>query len=252
MTIETLKMPRSWREWATIARHPCASVFPMMGGADLAALADDIKAHGLREPITLLAVGAQRWVLDGRNRLAAAEAAGVALGEQDVRIVHDVEPAAFIISKNIRRRHLNKEEQASFIIRTVEAAMPDRATVALPVVRSAKGHLQGSRKDPVLTAAVEVGRQHGISRRTIQNARGKLQGKVKGPRGPAVSPAAPAPAPVAVASVAALVIDLRRDITRRRDSHFGTHRKRMAFFKWVEKRLDLIGAAAMTANGNAA
>jgi hypothetical protein len=57
--------------------HPLADLFPMMGEAELSALAADIKAHGLREPIVLH----EGLILDGRNRLKACEIVGVRRGD---------------------------------------------------------------------------------------------------------------------------------------------------------------------------
>lgn len=55
--------------------HPAAAIFPMLPDDELQALADDIKEHGLRQPIVL--AHPDREILDGRNRLAACRIAGV-------------------------------------------------------------------------------------------------------------------------------------------------------------------------------
>jgi ParB-like chromosome segregation protein Spo0J len=60
--------------WRPSAVHPLADLFPMMEPDDLAALADDIKANGLQQPIVVDDAGV---LIDGRNRLAACKRAGV-------------------------------------------------------------------------------------------------------------------------------------------------------------------------------
>jgi ParB-like nuclease domain len=57
---------------STLEFHPLANIFPLIEGYELARLVDDIRTHGLREPVVLY----QGRVLDGRNRLRACEAAG--------------------------------------------------------------------------------------------------------------------------------------------------------------------------------
>jgi hypothetical protein len=53
--------------------HPYADLFPMMTSAELDALAEDVKANGLRHAVVLY----KGLTLDGRNRLLACEKAGV-------------------------------------------------------------------------------------------------------------------------------------------------------------------------------
>jgi hypothetical protein len=189
--------PPSWRSIYPV--HPCADVFPMMSEAELEALAADIKANGLRHSIVLSDGGPHPSVLDGRNRLAALERLGIQIRADDemaervrqagVQLhcwLFDVyrgapeTAAAFVISANIRRRHLTKEQQAELIVKTIEAghAPTDRARVA----RSANGQVHGSTKDPVLEKAVTEAKKHGISKRTVQNARAKLHGRKPAPK----------------------------------------------------------------------
>lgn len=84
--------------------HPVADLFPMMSSAELRELADDIMRDGQIQPVVLL--GDQ--ILDGRNRLAACRLAGVA---PTFCQYHGESPVAFIISANLRRRHLNQGQK---------------------------------------------------------------------------------------------------------------------------------------------
>lgn len=90
--------------------HPAADLFPMLDGAEIQALADDIKAHGLLNPVVLLAENGKRLVLDGRNRLRACGLAGVAprfefwTGEGS--------PTEWVVSQNLHRRHLSTSQRA--------------------------------------------------------------------------------------------------------------------------------------------
>lgn len=89
-----------------ISSHPAAELFPFMSDEELAELAADIRAHGLLEPIVLL----DGLVLDGRNRFRACEAAGV-----EPRFVEwdgTSDPALWVISKNLKRRHLDTSQRA--------------------------------------------------------------------------------------------------------------------------------------------
>jgi hypothetical protein len=85
--------------------HDLANIFPMLAGDEAKALAHDISEHGLREPVTLL----EGKILDGRNRYIACLDAGVA-----PRFTHysGDNPAAYVVSLNLKRRHLDESQRA--------------------------------------------------------------------------------------------------------------------------------------------
>ena len=86
--------------------HPAAALFPMMTADELQALADDIRENGLREPIETY----DGQIIDGRNRLEACKLSGVTprMREWD----GEGSLTAYIVSKNLRRRHLTPSQRA--------------------------------------------------------------------------------------------------------------------------------------------
>ena len=84
--------------------HPRANIFPLFDPKDLGELADDIAAHGLREPIVMH----EGMILDGRNRYQACVMAGV---EPTFKDFDGLDPLAFVISTNLHRRHLTDDQR---------------------------------------------------------------------------------------------------------------------------------------------
>lgn len=76
--------------------HPLANLFPLLHGADLEALAEDIGHNGLQHPVILF----DGKVLDGRNRLAACKLAGVEPRFDEFNGTDD-EALAFVLSLNL-------------------------------------------------------------------------------------------------------------------------------------------------------
>ena len=101
--------------------HPAAEIFPLLTGAELDALAADIKEHGQREPIIIH----DGMILDGRNRYAACEQ----IGREPITEEWDRDgtPEAFVISMNLHRRHLN-ESQRAMIAATLATALSGQRT----------------------------------------------------------------------------------------------------------------------------
>lgn len=96
--------------------HPAANIFPMLDEPDLVALAEDIRAHGLRNPVVV--IGSK--VLDGRNRLAACDRIGI---EATFVQFEGDDPVAFVLSENLHRRHLNESQRAMSAARGVVAGV---------------------------------------------------------------------------------------------------------------------------------
>ena len=84
--------------------HEAADIFPL-DKQHIGELAKDIRKHGLLEPIELF----KEKVLDGRRRLLACEQAGV---EPDYCDVSIPDPVAYVLSKNLHRRHLTNSQRA--------------------------------------------------------------------------------------------------------------------------------------------
>jgi hypothetical protein len=136
----------------------------MMTTEELDELVEDIREHGLLEPITLY----EGQVLDGRNRLAACEQADVAprFVEWDG---NGSSPITFVISHNLYRRNLTPAQKAAI------------AVDALPMLKAeAKERMvAGKTPDPKINGyqgrqgrAVDVaGTQFGVGGATVSRAK---------------------------------------------------------------------------------
>ena len=114
--------PKSWRDELPI--HPAADLLPMMSEPELLELGQDILKRCLLEGVALF----DGQLLDGRNRLDAMEKANVRLvvdGQLDRNIPHrnvrGCDPVAYVLSKNIHRRHLTNEQRLELISKLVTA-----------------------------------------------------------------------------------------------------------------------------------
>lgn len=139
------RKPRAtWRDLIKV--HPTADLFPMMTHQELLELGEDIKARGLRSPIVLLDATDECPVcrlLDGRNRLAAMELVGLQVVDADQSktvplsaavgyhiLSSATDPAAYVISANIKRRHLTSENKRELITRILKCT-PEKSNRAV-------------------------------------------------------------------------------------------------------------------------
>lgn len=102
--------------------HRCADLFPSMSEEDYAALKRDIKAHGIKVPVS-------RWrgqVVDGRHRLQACKELGIEPLFRTVDLPEE-ELDAFVWSMNGARRHLTPAQRAA-----IAALMSRESSVGRP------------------------------------------------------------------------------------------------------------------------
>ena len=135
------KQPKSWRDQIKV--HPAADLFPMMPPDELKALGEDIKETWLRTNIAVWQADEGRpwFLLDGRNRLDAAELVGLSVefikraGEVTVKIgdhiwavddITSMDPYEWVISANVHRRHLTPELKRD-VIAALLKANPDKS-----------------------------------------------------------------------------------------------------------------------------
>ncbi|TWF53246.1 Spo0J and IME4 domain-containing protein [Neorhizobium alkalisoli] len=148
--------PQSVPERDTIApptgerfpHHALADLFPMLSDAELNELSDDIAARGQENPVWIF----QGQIVDGRNREEACHRAGIVPKYSEYR---GDDPLGFVLSLNLRRRHLTESQ---------------RAMVAAKIVDWERGMNQSSAGSANLPTR-EAARRLSISERAVVSAK---------------------------------------------------------------------------------
>lgn len=93
-----------------VSWHEYANIFPMLQGEALDALREDIRQHGVREPVVFL----DGAILDGRNRYMCARDLGIEYPRREFGSAESdgADPLAFVVSHNLTRRHLTESQRA--------------------------------------------------------------------------------------------------------------------------------------------
>jgi ParB/Sulfiredoxin domain len=147
--------------------HPFAEIFPLLDGPALEELTEDIKTHGLREPIITF----RGAILDGRNRFIACQKANVK-PTFTVYTGDEKSALAWVVSANIHRRHLTVEQRAFAASRI--AALREGANqhssgkIGSNDEPAPRGASSKSQESPSQAEAAE---KLGVSRRSVQRAR---------------------------------------------------------------------------------
>ncbi len=147
--------------------HPLAECFPMLPDSELQELADDIKANGLRQNIVVY----EGQILDGRNRHAACQIAGVPI-ENFIIQYEGSDPIGYVISANLIRRHLEVGARAMIAAKLATATVggdhSTNSTNGVSVAQVAKQMNVGTtsittarailKADPAVAADVKAGK----------------------------------------------------------------------------------------------
>lgn len=132
--------------------HPLVAIFPEMDAAAFAEFVADIKANGVREPVTVY----HNQIVDGRTRLLACQQLGIPC-PQRVYEGKEEDLLAFVLSKNLHRRQLDASQ---------------RAMVAAKIANMTHGG--DRRSDQAATVAAcsqaEAGKRVGVSERMVSDA----------------------------------------------------------------------------------
>lgn len=143
--------------------HPYASVVPMLGQAELNALAADIQGNGLRHKIVLL----DGKILDGRNRYRACALVGVKPEFEEFNGNGD--PIAFIVSENLCRRHLTQSQKALAVAKIADLPRGN------PSLKSSKTPTNSNSAQMRNKTVAEVAKEVEVSPRTVEQAKQVLR-----------------------------------------------------------------------------
>lgn len=99
--------------------HRLSQLFPLLEGGEFDELVEDVRRHGVREAIWLY----EEKILDGRNRQRAAAVAGFPC---PTRTYDGDDPLGFVISLNLKRRHLDTSQRAMVAARLANMRQGER------------------------------------------------------------------------------------------------------------------------------
>ena len=152
--------------------HPIAAIFPMMNPLEFEGLKADIEKHGQLEPI---------WthdgkIIDGRNRYLACQDLGIKPKLKKWKPVNSNELVDFVISLNLKRRHLNTSQKALVAV----DALPFYEKISKKRQKLSRGRgkkgmaklpqvFHGKSRDAVAQVFGVSGRYVGYAKQIIQN-----------------------------------------------------------------------------------
>lgn len=131
--------------------HYLATSFPSMSDADFTALVADIKANGQRDPITLY----EGMILDGWHRFQACAELDIKPWKEEFS---DADPVAFVLSRNLHRRHLSASQRAV-------------AVTACHAWQVQGGDRKSKANVSLLLSTAEMAAEAGVSPQTIKDAK---------------------------------------------------------------------------------
>jgi hypothetical protein len=134
-----------------------------MSGVPLQELADDIRQNGLAYHIMRDAEGV---ILDGRNRLRACEIANV---EPRFDVYQGINPVGFIVSANLKRRHLDASQRAMAAAKLATLAHGgDRRSDQAATIAACSGRVDCAAEEQVTQAKAAA--MLNVSERSIRHA----------------------------------------------------------------------------------
>ena len=140
-------------DWSTdsikLPAHAATSIFPAMGEAEFQELKADIAKNGLRQPILVY----RNQVIDGRERMRACSELGI---EPQYKAVDVTEKtvAEYIVSMNLKRRHLNDSQRAMVANSLAQLGKGKRANTAQAVTQAQASQMLNVSVDSIQRARI--------------------------------------------------------------------------------------------------
>jgi N6-adenosine-specific RNA methylase IME4 len=154
---------------APLKFHPLANLFPMLSEGELDDLAEDIRANGQVETVKLH----RGMVLDGRNRYTACQRKGLPV-RSEVFEGTDREALAWVISKNLKRRHLTESQRAMVAAKLATLKLGDNQHTTAPPIGAGSLDLLGCvapAPEPMpIVSQSEAADLMNVGRRSVQRA----------------------------------------------------------------------------------
>ena len=140
--------------------HKFADIFPMVEGEQAEQLKLDIKENGLIQPIVLF----EGKILDGRNRYKACKEIGI---EPKLEEYKGDKPLEFVISGNLKRRHLTADQRA-VISQEVMPMLEEEAEKRRKLSNTTRAILPTSEKG---RASEKAGKMFNVSERYVRDVK---------------------------------------------------------------------------------
>lgn len=154
---------------APLKYHPLANLFPMLSDAELSDLGEDIKAHGQAETVKLH----KGMILDGRNRYTACVKFALAC-RAEVFEGTDREALDWVISKNLKRRHLTESQRAMVAAKLATLRLGDNQHSQAAPIGAGSTDLLGEAPPAPEPASIvsqsEAADMMNVGRRSVQRA----------------------------------------------------------------------------------
>jgi uncharacterized coiled-coil protein SlyX len=193
-------------------RHHLSAIFGDMEEPALIALAEDIKAKGILDPVVMY----EGQVLDGWHRCKAGQIAGVEIPYTEYQ---GDDPGGFVISKNLHRRQrpLTATQRAALVLQIHEwrpAGRPEKTSVPVRTFSNRELAAEAEVSEKTIEQA-KVAHRAGLS---DQMARGELSAKAAAEKAREAKDEPPKPKPLTESEkLKARIAELEEKVAEQRE-----------------------------------
>ena len=149
--------------------HPVSAIFPLLDEKELDELKADIRDSGLREPIWWF----ENLIFDGRNRYMACSELGIEPGRREWNGKGSL--LDFVLSLNLKRRHLNERQRAMSAARALPFFEQDAKHRQMEAGKNfGRGKDSANLREPIdrpRKASEDAAQMFDVSSRSVESAK---------------------------------------------------------------------------------